>query len=61
MLPHDRELYRQQMGHVWLGFNDEAVRRMLTNAGFDHVRVTSMPIDPDAKGPALFVATGKKQ
>src|SRR5439155_13126946 len=23
MLPHDRDSYRQQMGHVWLGFGDE--------------------------------------
>jgi ubiquinone/menaquinone biosynthesis C-methylase UbiE len=61
MLPHDRELYRQQMGHVWLGFSDESLRRMLTNVGFDHVRVTSMPIDPDAKGPALFVASAKRR
>src|SRR5262245_35866784 len=56
MLPHDRETYRQQMGHVWLGFGDEALRRMLATAGFDHVRITPMPVDPDAKGPALFVA-----
>ena len=24
MLPHDREEYRQQMGHVWLGFGEDA-------------------------------------
>ena len=29
MLPHDREDYRQQMGHVWLGFSDEHMRGML--------------------------------
>jgi ubiquinone/menaquinone biosynthesis C-methylase UbiE len=23
MLPHDRETYRRQMGHVWLGFGDD--------------------------------------
>src|SRR4029077_1747730 len=23
MLPHDREEYRQQMGHVWLGFSEK--------------------------------------
>ncbi len=28
MLPHDRESYRQQMGHVWLGFGDDHVRRL---------------------------------
>src|ERR1700674_57704 len=28
MLPHDRESYRQQMGHIWLGFGDDHVRRI---------------------------------
>jgi ArsR family transcriptional regulator len=60
MLPHDRETYRQQMGHVWLGFGDDALRRLLANAGFDHVRIAPMPADPDAKGPALFVASAKR-
>jgi SAM-dependent methyltransferase len=61
MLPHDREVYRQQMGHVWLGFSDDGLRRILGNAGFDRVRFTAMPTDPDAKGPALFVAAGRRQ
>jgi len=60
MLPHDREVYRQQMGHVWLGFSDDALRRMLGNAGFEHIRITPMPVDPDAKGPALFAASGRR-
>ena len=25
MLPHDRDTYRQQMGHVWLGFSDDQI------------------------------------
>ena len=33
---------------------------MLGNAGFDHVRIASMPTDPDAKGPALFVAGARR-
>jgi ArsR family transcriptional regulator len=57
MLPHDRESYRQQMGHVWLGFSDEHVRRMFQEAGFEKVRVVAIPPDPRAKGPGLFVAT----
>jgi ubiquinone/menaquinone biosynthesis C-methylase UbiE len=60
MLPHDREIYRQQMGHVWLGFGDEALKRHLTSAGFDQIRVVPMSADPDAKGPALFVASGRR-
>jgi ubiquinone/menaquinone biosynthesis C-methylase UbiE/DNA-binding transcriptional ArsR family regulator len=61
MLPHDRENYRQQMGHVWLGFADEQVDRLLGEAGFDRRKVVPLPADAKAKGPALFVATGAKR
>ena len=61
MLPHDRESYRQQMGHVWLGFGDEHVQRLLAGTGFDDVRVVSLPPDAKAKGPGLFVATARKR
>jgi ArsR family transcriptional regulator len=61
MTPHHREEYRQQMGHVWLGFSDEQMRRFLTQAGFDHVKVANLPEDPGAKGPGLFVATGRRK
>jgi len=60
MLPHDREEYRQQMGHVWLGFSEEQVERLLSAAGFERIRITALPVNPAAKGPALFVATGVK-
>ncbi len=59
MLPHDRESYRQQMGHVWLGFAEDHVGRMLTDAGFSRVRIVPVPPDPRVKGPGLFVATGE--
>ena len=29
MLPHDRDEYRQQMGHVWLGFSRDQIERLL--------------------------------
>ena len=60
MLPHDREHYRQQMGHVWLGFSEEQTERMLGDAGFTRPRVVPLPTDAKAKGPALFVATATK-
>src|SRR5262245_42091536 len=60
MLPHDRESYRQQMGHVWLGFPEEHVRRMLTEAGLGQIRVVALAPDSRAKGPGLFVATAVK-
>ena len=27
MAPHEHEEYRQQMGHVWLGFSEEQTKR----------------------------------
>lgn len=57
MLPHEHEEYKQQMGHVWLGFGDDQVRRLLAAAGFTDVRSVPLPVDPEAKGPALFVAS----
>jgi ArsR family transcriptional regulator len=61
MLPHDRENYRQQMGHVWLGFGENQTQSMLTDARFDDIRIVALPPDARAKGPALFAATGIKQ
>ena len=60
MLPHEREEYQQQMGHVWLGFSERQISRFLTSAGFGDVRVKGLPADPDARGPALFAAVGVK-
>lgn len=57
MLPHEHEEYKQQMGHVWLGFGDDQMRRLLGAAGFTDVRIVPLPVDPEAKGPALFVAS----
>ena len=61
MAPHHREEYRQQMGHVWLGFSEDQAKKFLTQAGFDRVKVTTLPEDPGARGPGLFVATGRKK
>jgi ubiquinone/menaquinone biosynthesis C-methylase UbiE len=60
MLPHDRAEYQQQMGHVWLGFPDKQMRRMLNVAGFENIRIHALPVDPDAKGPALFAAVATR-
>jgi ubiquinone/menaquinone biosynthesis C-methylase UbiE/DNA-binding transcriptional ArsR family regulator len=60
MLPHERQEYQQQMGHVWLGFSDKQIGKFLTDAGFSNVRTRLLPADPDAKGPALFAAVAVK-
>ena len=59
MLEHTREDYRQRMGHRHLGFAAEAMDLMMHQAGFTEVRVETLPIDTSAKGPGLFVATGR--
>jgi ArsR family transcriptional regulator len=61
MLPHERQEYQQQMGHVWLGFSEKQIGKFLTDAGFSDVRTRLLPADPDAKGPALFAAAGVKK
>ena len=61
MLPHDRDSYRQQMGHVWLGFSDEHLRRILGESGFGDVRIVPLSPDPKSKGPGLCVATARRR
>jgi ArsR family transcriptional regulator len=60
MLPHDREEFRRQMGHVWLGFAEDQVTRWLAAAGFTRTRVVALAPLPQAKGPGLFVASGTR-
>ena len=61
MLPHDREEYKQQMGHVWLGFGADQIARLMESAGFEGIRVHALPAAPAAKGPALFAATARRR
>ena len=61
MLPHDRERYRQQMGHVWLGFAEDQTQRMLDGAGFEDIRIIPLATGVHTKGPGLFVATGRRR
>ena len=60
MAPHEKEEYRRQMGHVWLGFSEEQMKKMLTTAGFTRVKVHALPPATAAKGPALFAATATR-
>jgi ArsR family transcriptional regulator len=60
MAAHEHDEYRQQMGHVWLGFADEHIRRLLEQPGFESVRVFPIAPATTAKGPALFAASAVK-
>ena len=57
MAPHDREEYRQTMGHVWLGFGREPLEAWTREAGFGAFRYVPLPADPAARGPTLFAAS----
>jgi ArsR family transcriptional regulator len=57
MAAHEHEEYRQNMGHVWLGFAEDQMRRLLEEAGFVGVRVHELPPVTAAKGPSLFAAS----
>ncbi len=59
MRAHAHEEYRQQMGHVWLGFDADALSTWLDAAGFEGVRYVPLPVDAEATGPALFTATAR--
>ncbi len=57
MRPHDREEYRQQMGHVWLGFDADTLMAWCEQADFIGMRLVPLPVDPTVQGPALFALT----
>jgi ArsR family transcriptional regulator len=57
MLPHERAEYRQQMGHVWLGFDHKQIKEYLEAAELQPMLYHALPPDTTAKGPALFAAT----
>ena len=60
MLPHQREEYRRQMGHLWLGFAETQVRGWFQELGLKAVRLHPVPADPNATGPSLFAASARQ-
>lgn len=59
MTTHDREEYRAEMGHVWLGFTESQISGWLAGAGFEQIAYYPLPVHPAAKGPTLFAAVGR--
>src|SRR5688500_10063102 len=60
MMPHDRQDLRQTMGHLWQGFDGATLGGWMEAAGLENFRYNPLPPDPDAKGPTLFAASGKR-
>jgi SAM-dependent methyltransferase len=57
MEAHGRAEYREQMGHVWQGFEREQLGAWLKEAGFSATRFGRLQTDPHAKGPALMAVS----
>lgn len=60
LLAHDREDVRLELGQHWPGFDPDALVAMLAGTGLSEARSRTLSPDPEAKGPALFLATARK-
>jgi SAM-dependent methyltransferase len=60
MREHEREEYRAEMGHVWLGFAPSQLDAWARRAGFEGADVVPLPPAADAKGPPLLSAVMRK-
>ena len=60
LLHHDREEFRREMGQQNMGFEPAELRRLLAEAGLCEAGARPLPTEPQAKGPALVLATGSK-
>lgn len=56
MVEHDREDFRDTMGHRHLGFSEATVATLAQGAGLALRSWRVLPPDPAAQGPGLFVA-----
>ena len=56
----NREEFRREMGQLRLGFDTQEMETLLGTAGLDDVRVRALAPDPEAKGPALLLATATR-
>jgi ArsR family transcriptional regulator len=57
LLRHDRDDFRREMGQARLGFAVEELEEMLAGAGLGEARARTLAPEPQAKGPALVLAT----
>ena len=60
VMRHDRDDFRREMGQHSMGFDRDEVCGLLIDAGLVNPTCTPIPPHPDAKGPALLIATANK-
>ena len=59
LMRHDRDDFRRQMGQENLGFTEEELIEMLRQAGAGEAACRVVAPEPEAKGPALLIATAQ--
>jgi len=57
LLRHDREDFRHQMEQYWPGFSEQELADLLTSAGLNDPVIRPLPPEPEARGPALLLAS----
>jgi ubiquinone/menaquinone biosynthesis C-methylase UbiE len=60
LLPHDRDDFRRQLDQLRMGFGEEELNSLFSAVGLAEPRMAPLPPEPQAKGPALFLATATK-
>ncbi len=60
LLRHDREDFRRQMGQQSLGFEPDALSRLLAHSGLQSVSCRTLSPEPQARGPALLLASATR-
>jgi SAM-dependent methyltransferase len=60
LMSHDREDFRLEMGQRHLGFEPVELDALATEAGLSHVTSRSLVPEPEARGPALVMLTGRQ-
>ncbi len=61
LLPHDREDFRRRMEQVCSGFSPDELSETMQASGFSEARCCRLPPEANVKGPALFVARGRRK
>jgi ArsR family transcriptional regulator len=60
LLRHDRDAFRRAMGQVRNGFEVDELARLLEAAGMKQIDCAPLPPEPEAKGPALLLASAAR-
>ena len=60
MRAHERLELREEMGHLWPGFEEREMRDRLERAGFEEAVLRPLRPDPEASGPLLFVGHARR-